>query len=226
MRWMIAWVSTLALAAGGVHAEPSAATLHQWVCQAVVETVMQQDSGASRQLAGAAVHLDHDLRSKVLAFDQELSQVARLVQPGEPLPAERLASFSRVLNDLLRELQPRQSQGALSDLPERVEFLTLLYVARNEIGALRPAREWQGSYLGLDITELAQSIDAQMQQFDGQTNSANLQDALTRWRYIRSQFLHYKTLPPSSLSVSRQGQVIAQRLRDERSDQVGAMRGR
>jgi hypothetical protein len=44
----------------------------------------------------------------------------------------------------------------------------------------------------------------------------HLQDAVQRWNYIRNQFFHYKTLQPSSISVSVHSRLITAALREER----------
>jgi hypothetical protein len=205
------------LAIGGAHAAVSTQKLHQLVCDAVVETVLQQDKGALQELLAITPQIEGELQGNLLTFTSELSKVGKWLRPGEPLSADRLAAFSTVLNEVLKELQPPHGNDLLSDLPERLEFLSMQYVARNEIGSLRPARELQDSYLRMDITELAQSVDQGIQTLAlERPDSRQLQDAVQRWNYIRNQFLHYKTLQPSSISVSVHSRFITAALRDER----------
>ncbi|MGP5868209.1 hypothetical protein [Pseudomonas aeruginosa] len=187
--------------------------LHHLVCMSVIETLLQQEHVTEPQLQAAAQEAGDALRGRLERFHSVLALIGPQIQPGEPLSAAHLATFSVSLVDLLSSLQAVESD----DLPRRLDFLQVLYVARAQIGSLRPAREQQGNYLSLDIVELAESIDRDMQVLA----VPGLNDARRRWDYILPQILHYKTRSMAPLNVAVQIQRITAALASNGYEQRG-----
>lgn len=212
---------------------PDHAELQQLACAASIELFMQagsrsvpNDRPELAKLQALSASLNDELRPEAEVLVDSLQQAYQQLQKSKELPWSFNEHYSQALLGLLTKLQ---AQGAtepspLHELPERLNYVATLYVARAEIGGLRPAREQGSSYLGKDIDLLAQGIERDLQQANwpaAEQPEAKqlLADARLRWKYIAPTLLNYKRMPPTSITVQRQAKRIAKDLRQLRDSQ-------
>lgn len=211
-------------------AEPGDSALQYFACTASIELFMQvgtssvsSDRPELAKLERLASNLSNELRPLAETLIADLHQAYQQLQQHDELPWVFNEGFSQALLALLIKLQlpataPDPRRSPLHDLPERLDFVTTLYVARAQIGGLRPAREQGESYLSQDIDRLAQDIDHDLHQANWPTKQQPelnqlLADARLRWKYIAHTLLNYRNTPPAPMAVHQQTKFIANDLR-------------
>lgn len=198
--------------------------LHGKVCSTAVQLML----GASESDTPHSPQID-ELRSMIPRLDGHLQPVIqRLVNSmdtlfivlhhRQPLSRQQHEEFNGALLDALALLQPPPSNPntPLADLPERLDFILVLYVSWPQIGSLRPALERRDSYLGWSISGLAESIEQDLFRDDWLSSGKSeqqrlLKDAQTRWKYI-AKVLHRTTTEPAPTNVKKQIDLIREDL--------------
>lgn len=132
----------------------------------------------------------------------------------EDLPWRYPQQLSRALRDFLNLVErqvpppPPGQPLPLWQLPVRVEYLSLQYLARAYLGGLEIAREQPRDYLGQDESVLVPLIDRRIALLVAQSaNPAGLKKLENRWEYL-SQALRDLNSKSSAL-VSASGRPWA-----------------
>ena len=191
-------------------------------CRAVGSLLLLRGEGFQEQ---HAAQLEKDLASLdralaaapegVLLRQDEKTLVARIREGAaygpreEDLPWRYPQQLSRALRDFLnlveRQVPP---PPPLWQLPVRVEYLSLQYLARAYLGGLETAREQPRDYLGQDESVLVPLIDRRIALLVAQSaNPAGLKKLENRWEYL-SQALRDLNSKSSAL-VSASGRPWA-----------------
>lgn len=200
--------------------------LQQLACAASIELFMQAADGpipAKRpnlgQLEKTLPQLQPALQPLTAALLNDLQQAYQQLDQQHELPASFNQDYSQTLLALLIRLhqQPGREQAgsALADLPERLDFVAVLYIARAQIGGLRPALGQDAGYLSLDIDDLVQGIDQDLQRLDSPRPELN--DARQRWKFISKQLFEYRHTQSTPLAIQKHTAGMTSSLRQLRS---------
>ncbi|EPL1359505.1 hypothetical protein QK360_11585 [Pseudomonas aeruginosa] len=196
-------------------------------CRAVGSLLLLRGEGFQEQ---HAAQLEKDLASLdralaaapegVLLRQDEKTLVARIREGAaygpreEDLPWRYPQQLSRALRDFLNLVErqvpppPPGQPLPLWQLPVRVEYLSLQYLARAYLGGLETAREQPRDYLGQDESVLVPLIDRRIALLVAQSaNPAGLKKLENRWEYL-SQALRDLNSKSSAL-VSASGRPWA-----------------
>ncbi|MDV2822712.1 hypothetical protein [Pseudomonas aeruginosa] len=192
-------------------------------CRAVGSLLLLRGEGFQEQ---HAAQLEKDLASLdralaaapegVLLRQGERALVARAAYGPreEDLPWRYPQQLSRALRDFLNLVErqvpppPPGQPLPLWQLPVRVEYLSLQYLARAYLGGLEIAREQPRDYLGQDESVLVPLIDRRIALLVAQSaNPAGLKKLENRWEYL-SQALRDLNSKSSAL-VSASGRPWA-----------------
>lgn len=200
--------------------------LQQLACAASIELFMQAADGpipAKRpnlnQLEKTLPQLQPALQPLTAALLAEVQQAYQQLDQQHELPTSFNQAYSQTLLALLIRLRQQPSSEhadvALADLPERLEFIATLYIARAQIGGLRPALEQNAGYLSQDIDDLAQGIDQDLQRLD--SPRPELSDARQRWKFISKQLFEYRHTQSTPLAIQQHTARMASALRQLRN---------
>ncbi|MGQ7814531.1 hypothetical protein ACUTAH_02440 [Metapseudomonas furukawaii] len=196
--------------------------LHGMVCAATVQLMLGESADFRApqvdELRVVLPQLNSQLQPAMRRLIDSMDSLSITLRNRQPLSQQQHEVFNNALLDTLGLLRtsPTTSGSPLNDLPERLDFVLVLYVSWAQIGSLRPAREQRDSYLGWDVPILAASIEQDLLRDDWLPGDRPeqlqlLKDARARWQYI-AKLLHRGTADPAPLSVGKQIELIRKSL--------------
>jgi len=152
------------------------------------QSVHRQRLESDIRALDAAVRNLTSASAELLAQHAELTATLRegaaFGYQEEDMPWGWTQQMSKALRDFLTTVRAQQGTDAKAELPAKVEYLAVQYLSRAYVGSFETAREQPETYLGQDERSLVPSIDEQLAELDGATNST-VARLKTRWGFLK-----------------------------------------
>lgn len=211
----------------------AAQQLYSQICYSSISLMLSADELEAQpdspveSLRSLTPQLSAQLTPSVVLLVQSMDTLYSSLQQGKDVPTVMRQDFYDKLLGTLHQvyaLTPANQQNSPNNLPERLDYVLLLYIGHSQLGDMQPERTAQGNFLSQDIATLTKDIDRDLLQLGthpGTAQSPLLRDTRSRWNYISRSLIFAKTTSPVPLSVLTHIRRISSNLRLMRADVSG-----